>query len=99
MSSVHGGTVIPRFLQCDEIFEQSIFVDQASLEAAIVGINLATHENDASILIQPSGHPKDSPVRLSAEEAAKAPLRPLQGSGDSANVTNSPGLPRFTKLD
>ena len=64
---------------------------------------LATHDNDASILIQSSGHPKKLPVRLSAEEAAKAPLRPLHGSGDSAavsaNVTNSPVLLRFTKFD
>jgi hypothetical protein len=45
---------------------------------------LAMHCNDDSILIQSLEHPRDLPVRPSAEQAVKVPLQPLQGSGDSA---------------
>jgi hypothetical protein len=40
--------------------------------------------NDDEILIQSLESPRELPVRLSAEQAVKAPLQPLQGSDDSA---------------
>lgn len=49
---------------------------------------MALHANNDSILIQSSERPRNLSMRLSAEEAAKAPLRPLQGSGDLAKRDN-----------
>jgi hypothetical protein len=42
------------------------------------------HYNDEGILIQSLEHPRELPVRPSAEQAVKVPLQPLQGSGGSA---------------
>jgi hypothetical protein len=38
------------------------------------------HYNNDGILIQSLEHPRELPVKLSAEQAVKVPLQPLQGS-------------------
>jgi hypothetical protein len=38
------------------------------------------HYNDDGILIQSLEHPRELPVKPSAEQAVKVPLQPLQGS-------------------
>jgi hypothetical protein len=45
---------------------------------------LAMHYHDDRILIQSLERPRELPVMSSTEQAVKAPLQPLQGSGDSA---------------
>ncbi len=75
-----GGQIILSFCHADQISVSRFSLIRRIQQPQL----LAMHYNDDGILIQSLEHPRELPVRPSAEEAVKVPLQPLQGSGDSA---------------